>query len=91
GGEKTLVAIAALFALISISPPPFIVLDEIDAPLDEVNARHFADLLKEFSAKTQFIIITHNRTTMEAAQALYGITMGDDGVSTVLSIKFEDV
>jgi len=89
GGEKSLVSMAALFALISISPPPFLVLDEIDATLDEMNARRFADLIKGFSAKTQFIVITHNRATMEAGEVLYGITMGEDGVSKVLSLKLE--
>ncbi len=91
GGEKSLVSIAALFALIAVSPPPFLVLDEVDAPLDESNARRFADLVKEFSTKTQFIIVTHNRATMEAADALYGVTMADDGVSKILSLKFEEI
>lgn len=90
GGEKTLVSIAALFALVSVSPPPFLVLDEIDAALDDVNSKRFADLVNEFSHKAQFIIVTHNRVTMEATDALYGITMGDDGVSTVLSVKLEE-
>lgn len=89
GGEKSLVSIAALFALISVSPPPFLVLDEIDATLDEANAQRFAQMVKEFSHQTQFIIITHNRSTMEAADVLYGVTMGDDGVSKVLSLKLE--
>ncbi len=89
GGEKSLVSLAALFALISVSPPPFLVLDEIDAPLDEENARRFSDLVKAFSKKTQFIIVTHNRSTMEAADILYGVTMGDDGVSKTLSLKLE--
>ncbi len=89
GGEKTLVSLAALFALISISPPPFLVLDEIDAALDEENARRFSELIEQFSTKTQFIVVTHNRSTMEAADVLYGITMGDDGVSKVLSLKLE--
>ncbi|MEI6479291.1 MAG: AAA family ATPase [bacterium] len=89
GGEKSLVSLAALFALISVSPPPFLVLDEIDAPLDEDNARRFSDLVKEFSKKTQFIIVTHNRTTMESADILYGVTMGDDGVSKTLSLKLD--
>ena len=90
GGEKSLVSIAALFALIAVSPPPFLVLDEVDAPLDESNARRFAELVKNFSSKTQFLIVTHNRATMEAADVLYGITMGDDGVSKVLSMKMEE-
>ena len=89
GGEKSLVSIAALFALIAVSPPPFLVLDEIDAPLDDENARRFAELVKSFSSKTQFIIVTHNRATMEAVDVLYGITVGDDGVSKVLSLKLE--
>jgi chromosome segregation protein len=89
GGEKSLVSLAALFALISVSPPPFLVLDEIDAPLDEDNARRFAELVKEFAKRTQFIIVTHNRATMEAADVLYGVTMEDDGVSKVLSLKLE--
>lgn len=90
GGEKSLVSVAALFALISVSPPPFLVLDEIDAPLDEENARRFAELIKEFSKKTQFVIVTHNRATMEAADILYGVTMGEDGTSKVLSLKLEN-
>jgi len=87
GGEKSLVSIAALFALISVSPPPFLVLDEIDAPLDEKNSQMFANLIKDFSGDTQFIIITHNRAVMEAADVLYGITMNDDGTSKLLSLK----
>jgi len=89
GGERTLVSIAALFALIAVSPPPFLVLDEVDAALDEENARRFAELVESFSERTQFIIVTHNRATMEAADALYGVTMEDDGVSRLLSLKFE--
>jgi chromosome segregation protein len=89
GGEKTLVSLAALFALISVSFPPFLVLDEIDAALDEENARRFAELIKNFSSKTQFLIVTNNRSTMEAADALYGVTMEDDGVSRILSMKLE--
>ena len=89
GGERSLVSIAALFALIAVSPPPFLVLDEVDAALDDENARRFAELVKSFSQKTQFIIVTHNRATMEAADALYGVTMEDDGVSSLLSLRFE--
>ena len=89
GGEKSLVSIAALFALISASPPPFLVLDEVDAALDERNTKRFADLIKNFSNKTQFLLVTHNRATMEAASILYGVTMGEDGTSKVLSIKLE--
>ncbi|MBI4094421.1 MAG: AAA family ATPase, partial [Candidatus Liptonbacteria bacterium] len=89
GGERSLVGIAALFALISVSPPPFLVLDEIDAALDDRNAQRFAHMLKEFSHRTQFIVVTHNRATMEAADVLYGVTTNDDGTSKILSLKFE--
>ena len=90
GGEKSLVSLAALFAMIWVSPPPFLVLDEIDAALDDENARRFAELVGKFSEKTQFIIVTHNRITMEHADILYGVTMGDDGVSKILSLKLEE-
>ncbi|MDE2001374.1 MAG: AAA family ATPase [Patescibacteria group bacterium] len=89
GGEKSLVSIAALFALISVSPPPFLVLDEVDAALDEKNTKRFADIVKNFSEKTQFLMVTHNRATMEASSILYGVTMEEDGVSKVLSLKLE--
>ena len=89
GGERTLVSIAVIFALVSVSPPPFLVLDEIDAALDEGNARRCALILKEFSKQTQFVIITHNRATMEAADVLYGVTMNNDGTSKLLSLKLE--
>lgn len=89
GGERSLIGIAALFAMISVSPPPFLVLDEIDAALDERNARRFAEMIKNFSKHTQFIVVTHNRTTMEAAEILYGVTLAEDGTSKVLSMKFE--
>jgi chromosome segregation protein len=90
GGERSLVGIAAVFAMISVSPPPFLVLDEVDAPLDERNARRFAEMLKEFSKHTQFIVITHNRATMESADVLYGVTLDEDGTSKIVSLKFED-
>jgi chromosome segregation ATPase len=89
GGERSLVGIAALFALVSVSPPPFLVLDEIDAPLDERNARRFAEMLKNFSKRTQFIVVTHNRATMEAADILYGVTLHEDGSSKVVSLKLD--
>jgi len=89
GGEKALASIALLFAIISSNPPPFLVLDEVDATLDESNARRFAKLLNEFRKDTQFIVITHNRETMNQADVLYGITMGEDGVSRLLSLKLE--
>ncbi|MBI2594987.1 MAG: AAA family ATPase, partial [Candidatus Colwellbacteria bacterium] len=87
GGERSLVSIAALFALISVSPPPFLVLDEVDAALDEDNARRFSQILKDFSKKTQFVVVTHNRVTMEVADVLYGVTMTPDGTSKVVSLK----
>ncbi|MBI2506919.1 MAG: AAA family ATPase, partial [Candidatus Colwellbacteria bacterium] len=87
GGERSLVSIAALFALISVSPPPFLVLDEVDAALDEDNARRFSQILKDFSRKTQFVVVTHNRVTMEAADVLYGVTMSPDGTSKIVSLK----
>ncbi len=89
GGEKSLVSIAALFSLISISPPPFLILDEIDAALDENNSKRFAELIKKFAQKTQFIIVTHNRSVMESANVLYGVTMNTDGTSRILSLKLE--
>ena len=89
GGEKSLVSIAALFALISVSPPPFLVLDEIDAALDENNSRRFANLIKEFSRKIQFIVVTHNRPVMEAANVLYGVTTDKDGTSKILSLRLD--
>jgi len=87
GGERSLLAAAILFALISVSPPPFLVLDELDAALDERNARRFGELLKNFAKQTQAIIITHNRATMEAADVLYGVTMAEDGASRLVSLK----
>ena len=89
GGERSLVSIAILFALISVSPPPFLVLDEIDAALDEANTKRFSNLVKEFSRHSQFIIVTHNRSTMHSASVLYGVTMDQDGTSKMLSVKFE--
>jgi chromosome segregation protein len=90
GGERSLVGIAAVFAIVSVSPPPFLVLDEVDAPLDERNARRFAEMLQEFSKHTQFIVVTHNRATMESADILYGVTLDEDGTSKVISLKFEE-
>lgn len=89
GGERSLVSIALIFAIVSASRPPFLILDEIDAALDEVNAARFAKILKDLAKDIQFVLITHNRATMEAAQVLYGITMGSDGVSKMFSLKLE--
>lgn len=87
GGERSLVGLAALFALVSVSPPPFLVLDEVDAPLDERNAKRFGELLRSFASESQFVIVTHNRATMEAADVLYGVTLEADGTSKVVSLK----
>lgn len=87
GGEKALVATAFLFALFMIKPTPFCLLDEVDAPLDDANINRFIDLVKEFSKKSQFILITHNKNTMEKANTLYGITMETPGVSKVVSVR----
>jgi len=90
GGERTLASLALLFALVSTSPPPFLVLDEIDAPLDEANSNRFLEILDELKKNTQFIMITHNRETMRQADILYGVTMQEDGVSKLLSLKFKE-
>ena len=90
GGEKSLVSIAALFALVSVSPPPFLILDEADSALDEKNSKRFSDLIRTFASHTQFIVVTHNRVTMEAADVLYGVTMDEAGCSKVLSLRFAD-
>lgn len=90
GGERALTSIALLFAVSTVNPPPFLVLDETDAALDEANSRRYGNMLRELSKKAQLIVITHNRETMRAADILYGVTMGRDGVSSLLSIKFEE-
>ena len=90
GGEKALASIALLFAITAVNPPPFLVLDETDAALDEANSHKYAAILKELSKKTQLIIITHNRETMKQAGVLYGVTMASDGISKLLSLKFEE-
>ncbi|OGG92494.1 hypothetical protein A3H03_02190 [Candidatus Kuenenbacteria bacterium RIFCSPLOWO2_12_FULL_42_13] len=90
GGERALTSIALICAIISSNPAPFIVLDEVDAALDESNSVRFAQILNDLSHKTQFIVITHNRATMEKAKLLYGVAMSDDGVSKLLSIRLGD-
>jgi chromosome segregation protein len=89
GGEKAMTAIALICAIISVNPSPFVVLDEIDAALDEANAERLSKIIVDLSGKTQFIIITHNRAPMHKADILYGVTMQDDGISQLLSIKLE--
>ena len=89
GGEKSLTAMALLMAIFHYQPSPFCILDEVDAPLDEPNIMRLNRLIKEMSAQTQFIVITHAKRTMEAAQALYGVTMQEPGVSKLVSVRFE--
>ena len=90
GGERALTSIALIFAMSQVNPPPFLVLDETDAALDEANSRRYGDMIENLSKKSQLILITHNRETMSRAGVLYGITMGADGVSQVLSVSFEE-
>ncbi|MDE7464196.1 MAG: hypothetical protein K2M48_04110, partial [Clostridiales bacterium] len=90
GGEKTLTAIAILFAILKLRPMPFCLLDEIEAALDDANVGRFAQYLKKFSQDTQFIVITHRKPTMEQADCLYGVTMEEEGVSTIVSVRLTD-
>ncbi len=90
GGERALTSIALLFAISQVNPPPFIILDETDAALDEANSKKYGDMISELSKYSQLILITHNRETMARAGIIYGVTMGADGVSRLLSIQFEE-
>ena len=90
GGERALTSIALIFSMSQVNPPPFLILDETDAALDEANSKRYADMIRELGAHSQLIVITHNRATMAAAGELYGVTMGSDGVSKLLSVKFEE-
>lgn len=90
GGERALTSIALIFSMSQVNPPPFLILDETDAALDEANSKRYADMIMELGKKSQLIVITHNRSTMSAAGELYGVTMSQDGVSKILSVKLEE-
>lgn len=90
GGERALTSIALIFAMSQVNPPPFLILDETDAALDEANSRRYGDMIENLAKKSQLIVITHNRETMSRAGILYGVTMGADGISKLLSVKFEE-
>jgi len=90
GGEKALTSIALICAIIACNPSPFVILDEVEAALDEANSQRFVKIINQLSDKTQFICVTHNRTTMQEASILYGVTMGDDSVSKLLSLNLAE-
>jgi len=90
GGERALTSIALLFAMSQVNPPPFLILDETDAALDEANSKRYSDMIENLSKYSQLIVITHNRETMSRAHILYGVTMGSEGLSKLLSIKFDE-
>ena len=87
-GEKSLTAIALLFSIYQYKPSPFCILDEIDAPLDDINIKKFTDVIKDYSKTTQFIMVTHNKLTMESADCIYGVTAEKQGISKLMSIDF---
>ena len=91
GGERALTSVALLFALLSVNPAPICVLDEVDAALDEANVGRFLETLRELCDRSQFIVISHNRRTVEASDAIYGISMGEDSTTEVLSLRLADV
>jgi len=91
GGERALTSLALLFAIYLVKPSPFCVLDEVDAPLDDANIGRFLSMLDRFKADTQFIVVTHNPRTMEAADWVYGVTMEEAGVSSVVGVQLDDV
>ena len=90
GGERALTAVSLLLAMLEVRPVPFCVLDEVDAALDEANVGRFARALRGLAQQTQFVVITHNRGTIENADSLYGVTLGDDAVSRVVSLRLPD-
>ncbi len=91
GGEKALTAIALLFALFRTKPSPLCILDEVDAPLDDVNTLRFVGMLRQLARETQCIVVTHNKLTMEIAGTLYGVTMEERGVSKLVEVRLEEV
>jgi chromosome segregation protein len=91
GGERTLTATALLFAIYLIKPAPFCILDEVDAPLDDANVGKFTNMIRDFSENSQFIIVTHNKTTMSTVDVIYGVTMQEPGVSKLVSVDFRSL
>ena len=91
GGERSLTAVALIFSLLKVSPTPFCVMDEVDAMLDEANVGRFRDLLLELAENTQFVLVTHNRNTVQAADVIYGVTMGHDSASQVISLRLDEL
>jgi chromosome segregation protein len=91
GGERSLTAVALVCSLLKVSPTPFCVMDEVDAMLDEANVGRFRDLLVELSNRTQFVVVTHNRNTVQAANVIYGVTMGRDSASQVISLRLDEI
>ena len=90
GGERSLTSIALLFAMSQVNPPPFLILDETDAALDEANSRRYGEMVESLAQHSQLILITHNRETMSRAGVLYGVTIGANGASKLLSVKFNE-
>lgn len=91
GGEKTLTAVALLFSIYLIKPAPFCIFDEVDAPLDDANIDKFNNIIREFSANSQFIIVTHNKRTMASTEVMYGITMENAGISTAMPVSLKEI
>ena len=90
GGEKALTAVALIFSLFLIKPTPFCILDEVDAPLDDANIDRFADMVKEMTQQSQFIIITHSKRTMKVVDTMYGVTMQEPGISKLVSVRMNE-